>query len=70
METHPHAAPIIESGNRIFCRGLEVISCRAYRLEPLSDNSYNDIDGELVEDGVIQAHMVPRGARFFAGKVD
>mmetsp|Transcript_4146 Transcript_4146/g.8778 ORF Transcript_4146/g.8778 Transcript_4146/m.8778 type:complete len:312 (+) Transcript_4146:1-936(+) len=60
----------LESGNHIHCKGLEVISCRAYRLEPLSYNSYNDIDGELVEDGVIQAHMMPRGAQFFAGKVD
>ena len=56
----------LESGNHINCKGLEVIDCVAYRFEPLSDNSYNDLDGELIEDGPIQAHFMPKGAQFFA----
>ncbi|KAL3791593.1 hypothetical protein HJC23_012183 [Cyclotella cryptica] len=59
----------LESGNHIHCRDLEVIDCVAYRLTPLSENSYNDLDGELIESGPIQAHIIPFGAQFFAGKM-
>ena len=59
----------LESGHHIQCRDLEVIDCVAYRLTPLSENSCNDLDGELIESGPIQAHMIPFGAQFFAGKM-
>jgi sphingosine kinase len=57
----------LESGNHVHCRDMEVIDCVAYRLEPLSENSYNDLDGELIESGPIQARVVPQGAHFFVG---
>jgi diacylglycerol kinase family enzyme len=59
----------LESGDHINCKDTEVVDCIAYRLEPLSDNSHNDLDGELIEPGPIQACVVPSGAQFFAGKV-
>ena len=59
----------LETGGHIECEGLEIISCLAYRLEPLSDNTYNDLDGELIEGGTIQARCF-NTAHFFAGKVD
>mmetsp|Transcript_10363 Transcript_10363/g.15599 ORF Transcript_10363/g.15599 Transcript_10363/m.15599 type:complete len:344 (+) Transcript_10363:1-1032(+) len=59
----------LETGGHIECEGLEIISCLAYRLEPLSDNTYNDLDGELIEGGTIQARCF-NTAQFFAGKVD
>lgn len=59
----------LESGDHIKCKDTEVVDCVAYRLEPLTDNSYNDLDGELIEPGPIQACVVPSGAQFFAGKI-
>ena len=58
----------LESGKHIQCKDAEVVDCVAYRLEPLTDNSYNDLDGELIEPGPIQACVMPYGAQFFAGK--
>ena len=57
----------LDAGGHIECDGLEVVSCVAYRLEPLSDNSYNDLDGELIENGPIQA-SVCNAAHFFVGQ--
>jgi sphingosine kinase len=56
----------LESGNHIKCKDVEVIDCVAYRLEPLSNNTHNDLDGELIEPGPIQA-SVSTQANFFAG---
>ena len=59
----------LETGGHIECEGLEIVSCSAYRLEPLSDNTYNDLDGELIEGGTIQASLF-NTANFFCGQVD
>jgi len=59
----------LETGGHIHCEGLEVVTCVAYRLEPLTYNTYNDLDGELIQDGPIQASVF-NTARFFAGKVE
>ena len=59
----------LETGGHVKCEGLEIVSCVAYRLEPLSDNTHNDLDGELIEDGPIQASVF-NTAQFFAGKDD
>ncbi|EED95075.1 sphingosine kinase [Thalassiosira pseudonana CCMP1335] len=59
----------LETGYHIGCKELEVIDCTAYRLEPLTHNSHNDLDGELIEAGPIQAHVLPGGAHFFSGEV-
>lgn len=58
----------LETGGHIDCTGLEVVSCLAYRLEPLSDNTYNDLDGELIEGGTIQASLF-NTANFFSGNI-
>ena len=58
---------LLDSGGHVGCKDLEVVRCVAYQLEPLSKVSYNVLDGELLEDGPIQARFVPGGARFFAG---
>lgn len=59
----------LETGGHVDCKGLEIVSCLAYRLEPLSDNTYNDLDGEMIEGGTIQASLF-NIAHFFSGKVD
>lgn len=35
--------------------GVEFIKCSAYRLEPITKGSFNDLDGEVIESGPIQA---------------
>ena len=35
--------------------GVEFIKCSAYRLEPITKGSFNDLDGEVIEPGPIQA---------------
>ena len=59
----------LDSGGHVDCKDLEVIDCVAYQFEPLSKVSYNVLDGELLEDGPIQARFMPSGAQFFAGEV-
>ncbi len=49
---------------------MEYIPCVAYQFEPISNNSYNVLDGELLEDGTIQACLMPCGAQFFVGEGD
>lgn len=39
--------------------GAEFIQCKAYRLEPITEGSFNDLDGEVVESGPIQAKVLP-----------
>lgn len=39
--------------------GAEFISCTAYRLEPISEGSYNDLDGEVIESGPVQGIVMP-----------
>ncbi len=51
----------LESGICYLCRGLEVISCHTYRLEPFLEKGIHG----LVKNGVIQTHVVPQGGQFF-----
>ena len=60
----------LDSGGHFGCEDLEYIDCVAYQFEPLSNVSYNVLDGELLEDGPIQAQMMPGGAQFFAAGVE
>lgn len=55
----------LESGSHAGMPGAEFVECVAYRLEPLTTGSFNDIDGEVVEDGPIQAHVLPRSFQVF-----
>lgn len=55
----------MDSGKHIEMEGAEYITCTAYRLEP--EGSYNDLDGELIESGPVQAHVIPGVLNVFAG---
>jgi len=45
----------MEHGGHVGMYGVEFIKCSAYRLEPVTKGSCNDLDGEVVEAGNIQA---------------
>ena len=58
----------LDYGKLIESPDLIYIPCVAYRFEPLfPDLSHNVLDGEALENGTIQAHMLTDGARFFCG---
>eukprot|EP00535_Pseudo-nitzschia_heimii_P008661 CAMPEP_0197179878 /NCGR_PEP_ID=MMETSP1423-20130617/4686_1 /TAXON_ID=476441 /ORGANISM="Pseudo-nitzschia heimii, Strain UNC1101" /LENGTH=548 /DNA_ID=CAMNT_0042629863 /DNA_START=1 /DNA_END=1644 /DNA_ORIENTATION=- len=41
----------MESGGHKYMTGVEFIECSAYRLEPITQGSFNDLDGEVIEAG-------------------
>jgi len=55
----------LETGSHVGMPGAEFVECVAYRLEHLTSGSFNDIDGEHVEDGPIQAHVLPGAFQVF-----
>jgi sphingosine kinase len=55
----------LETGSHYQLPGVEYLTCTAFRLEPATAGSFNDIDGEPVENGPIQAHVVPGSVSFF-----
>lgn len=55
----------MDTGKHIEVEGAEYISCTAYRLEP--QGSYNDLDGEVIESGPVQARVIPGVLNVFAG---
>lgn len=57
----------IDTGRHIDNDKCEMYECVAFRLEPLVEGSHNDLDGEKIEDGPIQAHVQPAGMLFFSG---
>jgi len=58
----------LDSGKHFDSPDLVYVPCVAYRFEPqLPDVSHNVLDGELLENGAIQARMLPGGAKFFCG---
>jgi len=57
----------METGRHVNHGRCEMYECVAFRLEPLEDGSHNDLDGEKIEDGPIQAAVQPAAARFFSG---
>jgi sphingosine kinase len=60
----------IETGEHIHLDQVEVIQCRAFRLEPVGgsaqQSSFNDVDGEAVEGGTIQGIVNPKAMKMFA----
>ncbi|KAL7526546.1 hypothetical protein ACHAWF_001813, partial [Thalassiosira exigua] len=58
----------VETGGHVDFPEVEVVDCVAYQFEPLSDISYNVLDGELIENGPIQARIMPGGAQMFVGE--
>jgi sphingosine kinase len=53
----------IDAGSHVDLNGVEFVRCTAFRLEPTG--SYNVIDGEQVEPGTVQAHVIPKSMRVF-----
>jgi diacylglycerol kinase family enzyme len=43
----------------------EFVQCVAYRLEPLTPGSFNDLDGEVIEPGPIQGEVIPAALNVF-----
>ncbi|GMH98332.1 hypothetical protein TrVE_jg12917 [Triparma verrucosa] len=54
-----------EDGSHVKQKHMEIIECTAFRLEPLTDNSHIDIDGEEVEYGTIQGQVKAGAWRLF-----
>jgi len=53
----------MEKGGHHGMPGVEFIECHAYRLEPA--DGINDLDGEVVEAGSIQARVMPGAMKVF-----
>ena len=43
------------------------VTCTDYRLEPADpdDETFNDLDGEVIEKGVVQGHVLPGAMKIF-----
>lgn len=48
----------LETGSHVDMEGVEFIKCTAYRLEPITKGSFNDLDGEVIESGPIQGTVL------------
>lgn len=55
----------LEDGTHINSSISEFIECVAYRLEPLTEGSFNDLDGEVIESGPIQAKVMPAAMQVY-----
>ena len=55
----------LETGAHVNVDGLEIVECVAYRLEPTTNGSFNDLDGEVIESGPIQGHVLPAAIRTY-----
>ena len=74
----PHSQPVsrldlvkvflsVENGAHANHPKVEFIQCVAFRLDPADPNiSFNDIDGEVVQAGRIQARVIPGKLNVFA----
>jgi sphingosine kinase len=55
----------LASGSHATHPAVEFVECVAYRLEPLVEGSYNDLDGEVIESGPVQAQVMPHALQVF-----
>lgn len=55
----------LETGTHISHDKVEFFNCKAFRLEPMTKGSFNDLDGEVIEPGPIQAQVMPSVMPFF-----
>ena len=60
----------MEHGGHVDMTGVEFIKCSAYRLEPITKGSFNDLNGEVIEDGPIQAVTAPLSLRAYCNPLD
>lgn len=54
-----------ETGSHVNIPQAEFIACTAYRLEPITNGSFNDLDGEVIESGPIQGQIQPSALRIY-----
>ena len=57
----------LETASHVSNKHVEFIKCLAFRLEPITPGSFNDLDGEVIESGPIQAHVMPAAINVFTG---
>mmetsp|Transcript_10205 Transcript_10205/g.29957 ORF Transcript_10205/g.29957 Transcript_10205/m.29957 type:complete len:580 (-) Transcript_10205:106-1845(-) len=55
----------MEHGGHYGMNGVEFVKCSAYRLEPLTQGSFNNLDGEVIEPGPVQAAALPSSIRAY-----
>jgi len=55
----------LASGSHCGMPGAQFIAANAFRLEPTSNGSFNDLDGEVVESGSIQGVVLPKSWTVF-----
>ncbi len=56
----------MEKGNHVSYNKAEFYDCIAFRLHPLNERSFNDVDGEVVEAGRIQTRVLPGVINIFS----
>ena len=55
----------MENGGHGSMPGVEFVKCTAYRLEPLTPGSFNDLDGEVIEAGKVQGSVLPEAIQVY-----
>lgn len=60
----------LDSGGHVNMPGVEFIRCSAYRLEPITPGSFNDLDGEVIEPGPVQGYVMPGAIKVFCNPRD
>jgi sphingosine kinase len=56
----------LEHGSHVKNAKAEIFPCVAFRMDPISRGSQNDLDGEVVEQGRIQGRITSFGIKIFA----
>eukprot|EP00980_Cylindrotheca_fusiformis_P010706 scaffold2400_cov187-Cylindrotheca_fusiformis.AAC.11 len=49
----------LDGGGHANMPEVEFVECTAYRLEPITPGSFNDLDGEVIESGPVQGSVLP-----------
>lgn len=57
----------LESGTHVRSSRAEFIECVAYRLEASTPGSFNDLDGEKIDEGPIQGKILPSAIQLYCG---
>ncbi len=55
-------------GGHVDMAGVEFVKCSAYRLEPITPGSFNDLDGEVIESGPVQATVMPSSIQAYCNR--
>eukprot|EP00536_Pseudo-nitzschia_multiseries_P003328 jgi/Psemu1/252532/estExt_Genewise1Plus.C_510017 len=55
----------MEHGGHYGMNGVEFVKCSAYRLQPITGGSFNNLDGEIIESGPVQASVLPSSVKAY-----